>query len=97
MQAKAVRSIPTPHGVARQPTKLRCSSTGVVLTAFLFSTLSRTPHESRGRKWGCSEVNREVVCRKARGQFPNNPLGWSKLEAGGIRFKSVASRFTQVR
>ena len=38
---------------------------------------------SRGRKWGCSEGNRDTVCRKARGQFPNNPCGWSNHQAGG--------------
>ena len=44
---------------------------------------NRTPHESRGHKWGRSEENRDTVCRKARGQFPNNPWGWSNRQAQG--------------
>ena len=31
------------------------------------------------------------VCRKARGQFPNNPAGWSYLEArGALRLTTAA-------
>lgn len=37
---RVVSEIPTPNGVALQPTKLRCSSTGVSLTAFFSSVLS---------------------------------------------------------
>ena len=46
---------------------------------------------SRGRKWGCSEGNRDTVCRKARGQFPNNPCGWSNHQAEGhtVRTRSM--------
>ena len=30
--------------------------------AHLFPTPRRTPHDSRGRKWGRSEENRDTVC-----------------------------------
>ena len=33
-----------------------------VFRGFCFGA-DRTPHESRGRKWGCSELNRDTVCR----------------------------------
>ena len=48
---------------------------------------ARQPYSarSRGRKWGRSEGNRDTVCRKARGQFPKNPWGWSYRQAQGLR------------
>ena len=39
---RVVSEIPTPNGVAQQPTKLKCSSTGVSLTAF-FSSIHPHP------------------------------------------------------
>ena len=58
--SRAVNEIPTPNGVASATSA--GSSTGVSLTAFLFSTpiSSRTPHDSkslyglRGREHGTS-------------------------------------------
>ena len=47
--SRAVNEIPTPTGVARQPIKLRCFSTGVSLTAFLFSIYAKPLQESIGK------------------------------------------------
>ena len=60
---KPLDKTPTPYGVA-SPTK-GCFSTGVFSNGFFSSVLSapsRTPHDSRGRKWGRSEENRDTVC-----------------------------------
>ena len=43
----------------------------------------RTPHDSKHSNLGGVEEKRDTVCRKARGQFPNNPCGWSYHEAEG--------------
>jgi hypothetical protein len=43
-QSRAVNEIPTPTGVAHQPTKLRCFSTGVSLTAFSLPLPFLTEH-----------------------------------------------------
>jgi hypothetical protein len=50
---------------------------------FAHSMPCRTPDDTKGRKWGRVEGNRDTVCRKARGQFPNNPCGWSNHQAEG--------------
>ena len=57
---------------------------------FLLAADTRTPHDSKHSNLGGAEEKRDTVCRKARGQFLNNPCGWSYRQAGGIRFKSVA-------
>jgi hypothetical protein len=62
--------------------KAKCFSTGVRLDGF-FLCPCRTPDDTKGRKWGRVEGNRDTVCRKARGQFPNNPCGWSNHQAEG--------------
>ena len=44
----------------------------------------RTPHDSRGRNWGRSELNRESDTPKGTGQLPACELvGWLKIEAQG--------------
>jgi hypothetical protein len=53
---KAVNEIPTPHGVA--PLTRRGSLTGVSLTAFLFFTTCRTPHDSKHLTRGGAEGKR---------------------------------------
>lgn len=57
-QVRAVNEIPTPYGVADLPTKQVGSLTGVSLTAFLFSTPCRTPHESKHPSRGGAEGKR---------------------------------------
>jgi hypothetical protein len=60
---KAVKSDPDPAwGSVTQ--KVMFFHTGSDLTAFLFFTSCRTPHDSRGRKWGRSEGNRDTVCNR---------------------------------
>ncbi len=84
---KAVKSDPDPEWGSAPAKSWGVFSPGSVLTAFLFSTPSRSPYVKYwGRKWGRSEGNRDTVRRKSRGQFPNNPCGWSNHQAGGIRY-----------
>ena len=69
---RVVSEIPTPNGVALQPTKLRCSSTGVSLTAFFSSVL---PHPAVLRTIASvhpdgAEEKGYAVCRKTTGQLP---------------------------
>ena len=50
------------------------------------STLTVLPHDSRGRNWGRSELNRESDTPKGTGQLPACELvGWLKIEAEGVQ------------
>ena len=91
----------------RASSKLRCSVTADSYVAtkpkarspmgFLLCGSTRTPHDSktptrgRGRK-------EYTVCRKARGQFPNNPCDWSNHQVEGhTQKRSMMILFTGVK
>jgi hypothetical protein len=51
----------------------------------------RTPRESRGRKWGRSEQNRDTVrATRYPVQIRKNPWGWPYIEARGMTAESLA-------
>lgn len=57
---------------------------GAAEVGFFRSYPDRTPHDSRGRNWGRSELNRESDTPKGTGQLPACELvGWLKIEAQG--------------
>ncbi len=57
---------------------------GAAEVGFFRSYHDRTPHDSRGRNWGRSELNRESDTPKGTGQLPACELvGWLKIEAQG--------------
>lgn len=57
---------------------------GAAEVGFFRSYPDRTPHDSRGRNWGRSELNRESDTPKGTGQLPACELvGWLKIEARG--------------
>lgn len=57
---------------------------GAAEVGFFRSYPGRTPHDSRGRNWGRSELNRESDTPKGTGQLPACELvGWLKIEAQG--------------
>ena len=69
----------------------------IVKWLFLLFPRIRTPHDSktptrgRGRK-------EYTVCRKARGQFPNNPCDWSNHQVEGhTQKRSMMIPFTGVK
>ena len=74
---------------------------GAAEVGFFRSYPDRTPHDSRGRNWGRSELNRESDTPKGTGQLPACELvGWlyrqNQIASYDIdylkRFKAVMSK-----
>jgi hypothetical protein len=50
---------------------------------WVFFRLDRTPHESKHLNVVAREKSVAGMLKLARGQFPNNPVGWSNRQAEG--------------
>jgi len=91
----------------RASSKLRCLVTASSYVAtkpkarspmgFLLCGSTRTPHDSKTSTRGRGRKE-YMVCRKARGQFPNNPCDWSNHQVEGhTQKRSMMILFTGVK
>ena len=65
------------------PHRLRGTTTGRSSNWFFFAHVNRTPHDSKHLNVVAREKSVAGMLKLARGQFPNNPVGWSNRQAEG--------------